>query len=123
MTGDDSQFEANQALNAKGRIGPLRDTFFLVMSGDEISSDVMGDFIDTCFNPINLQFFIHKTLVDDGYEVLTDDYTKCYYEDKMQNHLDWFSTCSAEFWLEHKSQPIMWLELKQLENLPKIAIA
>ena len=60
------------------------------MSGDEISSDVMSDYIDTCFNPINLQFFIHKTLVDDGYEVLTDDYTKCYYEDKMQNHLDWF---------------------------------
>ena len=55
MTGDDSQFEANQILNAKGRIAPLRDTFFLVMSGDEISADVMGDFIDTCFNPINLQ--------------------------------------------------------------------
>ena len=61
------------------------------MSGDEISSDVMGDFIDTCFNPINLQFFIHKTLVDDGYEVLTEDYTKCYYENKMKNHLGWFS--------------------------------
>ena len=69
----------------------LRDTFFLVMSGDEISSDVMGNFIDTCFNPTNIQFFIHKTLVDDGYEVLTEDYTKCYYENKMKNHLGWFS--------------------------------
>ena len=91
MTGDDSQFEANQILNAKGRIGPLRDTFFLVMSGDEISADVMGDFIDTCFNPVNLQFFIHKTMVDDGYEVLNEDYTRCYYEDKMENHLGRFS--------------------------------
>ena len=61
------------------------------MSGDEISSDVMGNFIDTCFNPTNIQFFIHKTLVDDGYEVLTEDYTKCYYENKMKNHLGWFS--------------------------------
>merc|ERR1712003_553945 len=87
-TGDDSQFEANQVLNAKGRIAPLRDTFFLVMSGDEISTDVMGDFIDTCFNPVNLQFFIHKTMVDDGYEVLNEDYTRCYYEDKMANHLE-----------------------------------
>ena len=91
MTGDDSQFEANQILNAKGRIAPLRDTFFLVMSGDEISADVMGDFIDTCFNPVNLQFFIHKTMVEDGYEVLNEDYTRCYYEDKMANHLGRFS--------------------------------
>ena len=95
MTGDDSQFEANQILNAKGRIGPLRDTFFLVMSGDEISADVMGDFIDTCFNPVNLQFFIHKTMVDDGYEVLNEDYTRCYYEDKMENHLGRFSSINC----------------------------
>lgn len=91
MTGNDSQFEANQILNSKGRIAPLRDTFFLVMSGNEISADVMGDFFDTCFNPVNLQFFIHKTMVDDGYEVLNEDYTRCYYEDKMENHLGRFS--------------------------------
>ena len=61
MTGDENQFEVNQILNAKGRIGPLRDTFFLVMSGDIISSDVMGDFINSCFNPSNLQLRdIHK---------------------------------------------------------------
>ena len=88
MTGDDSLFEANQALNTKGRIGPLRDTFYLVMSGDDISTEVMGDFIDSCFNPSNLQFFIHKTMVEDGYEVLAEDYTRCYYEDKMKQYLD-----------------------------------
>ena len=55
MTGDENQFEANQIINAKGRIGPLRDTFFLVMSGDVISSEVMGSFINSCFNPLNLQ--------------------------------------------------------------------
>ena len=55
MTGDENQFEVNQIINAKGRIGPLRDTFFLVMSGDIISTDVMGTFINSCFNPSNLQ--------------------------------------------------------------------
>ena len=55
MTGDENQFEVNQIINAKGRIGPLRDTFFLVMSGDIISTDAMGTFINSCFNPSNLQ--------------------------------------------------------------------
>ena len=55
MTGDESAFEVNQALNAKGRIGPLRDTFFLVLSSHVISNDIMGDFINTCFNPTELQ--------------------------------------------------------------------
>jgi len=88
MVGDDTVYEANQGLNARGRIAPLRDTFYLVLSGEAITAEMMGTKIDSCFNPLNLQFFIHNELVDEGYEVLSDDYTKCYYEDKMANHLE-----------------------------------
>ena len=31
--------------------------------------------------------------VEDGYEILSEDYTKCYYEDKMANHLE--SDCTT----------------------------
>ena len=55
MTGDEGAFEVNQEINPKGRIGPLRDTFFLVLSSYVISHDIMGDFINSCFNPGNLQ--------------------------------------------------------------------
>ena len=36
----------------------------------------MGDFIDSCFKPTNLQLFIHKKLASTGYEILSQDYTK-----------------------------------------------
>ena len=68
----------------------------------------MGDFIDSCFNPTNLQLFIHKKIASTGYEILSEDYTKdgfwtskfqtfangflnpakCYYLDKMEKYLD-----------------------------------
>ena len=95
MVGDDTVYEANQGLNARGNIAPLRDTFYLVLSGEAITAEMMGNKVDSCFNPLNLQFFIHNELVDEGYEVLTDDYTKCYYEDKMANHLESDCTESA----------------------------
>merc|ERR1712227_505429 len=64
------------------------DTVYLVLSGEAITAEMMGNKVDSCFNPLNLQFFIHNELVEDGYEVLSEDYTKCYYEDKMANHLE-----------------------------------
>ena len=36
----------------------------------------MSDFIDSCFNPTNLQLFIHKKILSTGYEILSEDYTK-----------------------------------------------
>ena len=34
--GNKNAFEANQNLNANGRIAPLRDTFYLTLSGEVI---------------------------------------------------------------------------------------
>jgi len=47
----------------------------------------MEQFINSCFNPSNLQFFVFNELTDDGYTILDKDYTKCYYNDKLSKHL------------------------------------
>ena len=51
----------------------------------------MEQFIDSCFNPSNLQFFVFNELTNDGYTILDEDYTKCYYNDKLSKHLS--SSC------------------------------
>ena len=78
----------------------------------DFSKKRMSDFIDSCFNPTNLQLFVHKKIASKGYEILSEDYTKerflsnkaiiskiclqnfflnpaeCYYLDKMEKYLD-----------------------------------
>ena len=51
----------------------------------------MEQFIDSCFNPSSLQFFVYNKLTESGYEILKEDYTKCYYKDKLEKHLE--SSC------------------------------
>ena len=36
----------------------------------------MGKFMDRCFNPSNLQFFVYNEFAAQGYEILNHDYTK-----------------------------------------------
>ena len=55
------------------------------------SKKYMEQFIDSCFNPSNLQFFVFNELTNDGYTILDEDYTKCYYNDKLSKHLS--SSC------------------------------
>ena len=39
----------------------------------------MGKFLNSCFNPANLQFFVYNELAADGYTILSEDYTKAYF--------------------------------------------
>ena len=51
----------------------------------------MEKFIDSCFNPSNLLFFVVNEQANDGYTVLKEDHTKCYYRDKLSKYLS--SSC------------------------------
>ena len=73
MTGDHESFEMNQSINKNGKIAPLRDTFFLSLSGDALNLMDDGQ-LDSCFNPSKLQFFVHKELTETGYEILSDGF-------------------------------------------------
>lgn len=109
MASNSEAFEINQSINKNGKIAPLRDTFFLSLSGDALNL-MTEEQLDACFNPSKLQFFIYKQLIDTGYELLSDgfrwrqngnlcyfcplksgkseDYTRCFYEDKLEKYLD-----------------------------------
>ena len=39
----------------------------------------MGEFMNSCFNPSNLQFFVYNEFAADGYTILSEDYTKAYF--------------------------------------------
>ena len=54
-------------------MGPLRDTFYLSLSGDALN--LMDDKLDSCFNPSKLQFFVHNEIVDTGYKVLSHGFS------------------------------------------------
>ena len=41
-----------------------------------VSQENMAKFMDKCFNPSNLQFFVYNELTANGYTVLNQDYTK-----------------------------------------------
>ena len=51
----------------------------------------MEQFIYSCFNPSNLQFFVVNEQDNDGYTVSKEDYTKCYYREKLSKYLS--SSC------------------------------
>ena len=73
MTGDEESFEMNQSINKNGKISPLRDSFFLSLSGDALN--FMEDSqLDSCFNPSKLQFFVHKEMTETGYEILSNGF-------------------------------------------------
>ena len=151
--GNKNAFEANQNLNANGKIVPLRDTFYLSLSGEVIrqvfrrciteiiglyyqwmplerfsefgqynctaktfeSKKYMEQFVDSCFNPSNLQFFVFNEMTNEGYTILDEDYTKCYYNDKLSKHLS--SSCRHSAVIDVQSSwyaydlCMIWLEL------------
>ena len=92
MTGDQDSFEMNQSINKNRKIAPLRDSFFLSLSGDALN--LMEDSqLDACFNPSKLQFFVHKELTETGYEILSDGFQRTLGLSKLDGAL---SQLSAE---------------------------
>lgn len=51
----------------------------------------MAKFMDKCFNPSNLQFFVHNEFAAKGYEILTEDYTKDYFKIVFASDLELLS--------------------------------
>lgn len=92
MTGDQELFEMNQSINKNGKIAPLRDSFFLSLSGDALNLMDDGQ-LDSCFNPSKLQFFVHKELTDTGYEILSYRFQRTLGPSKLDRAL---SQLSAE---------------------------
>ena len=75
MTGDQESFEMNQSINKNGKISPLRDSFFLSLSGDALN--FMEDSqLDSCFNPSKLQFFVRKKMTETGYDILSHGFLR-----------------------------------------------
>ena len=92
MTGHQGSFEMNQSINKNGKITPLRDSFFLSLSGDAVN--FMEDSqLDACFNPSKLHFFVHKEITDTGYEILSNGFQRALGPSKLDRAL---SQLSAE---------------------------
>ena len=84
MTGNDEMLEINQKKKSD-KFVPVRDTFYLSISGDLVDPQKMKEdnFFDSCFDPSKILFNIVERKTETGYQVLQEDFAKCYYKTKL----------------------------------------